>query len=86
MARAVTKSPPLRIPMVQWERLNTRAATNGQTIGEYLANLIEAHLGPDPGALPAGVCSHPRSKVTLIGGGLARCSCGSLRNMHGVWS
>lgn len=86
MARPLTMSPPLRIPLTQWQRLNTRATTKGQTVGEYLASLIESHLGPEPGKQSADVCPHPRSKVSLIGGGLARCSCGAMRNMRGVWS
>lgn len=90
MARPLKKSPPIsfRIAAAQYQRLATRAANaNRRTIPEYVADLVETHLGPVPGTKPAGApCEHPRSKVSLIGGGLAKCSCGSLRNMRGEWS
>lgn len=89
MPRAKTKSPPIqfRIAAAQHERLITRAENVDQTVPQYVAALVEKHLGPIESTRPAGApCGHPRSKVSLIGGGLAKCSCGALRNMRGEWS
>lgn len=91
MARPKTLGEPisLRLPTVSHQRLNTRASSKGQTVGEYARDVLLAHLGADPGSVTASAaaptCAHEHRDI--LGGGLARCkSCGSMRNMRGVWS